>query len=275
MTGLLGIVATGRIWATKIRYLNDLSESEKIWDFVLERVRSRIETGNNKIKESSTKILEIAKRRRLSTDFVASFSEDSDSLSQWRSYCPDGRGVSIGFSTSSLRSQWIADPKGGKSAFVGHNFNKIRYLPHENDGSLDPEIDELLRLCSEMGTFEGFKGPITAEEFFIAWVSLTSTRYKHKAFEQEKEWRLALLKPHKPMPHQRFRPGQSMLIPYVEVELNRDIKYELLPDYFIKEVYVAPSPNEALSREAIQSLFIANDHPEVKVISSVIPYRHW
>jgi hypothetical protein len=84
-----------------------------------------------------------------------------------------------------------------------------------------------------------------------------------------------MLKPHKPMPHQRFRPGISMLIPYVEVELNRGIDYEPLPDFFITEVRVSPSPHEALSRESIERLFASKGHPEVKVVSSAIPYRHW
>src|SRR5262249_7878269 len=36
-------------------------------------------------------------------NFVACFSLDGDSLSQWRAYADDGMGVAIGFSTAELR----------------------------------------------------------------------------------------------------------------------------------------------------------------------------
>lgn len=37
------------------------------------------------------------------SSFIAAFSKDSDSLSQWRAYADDGRGYAIGFRSSALR----------------------------------------------------------------------------------------------------------------------------------------------------------------------------
>ena len=276
MNGLLGIAETGHIWATDIRYLNDASESQQIWKFVVQRLQKRLDAADKPTSERLSQILSLAEQPRGSfPDFVACFSEEKDLLSQWRSYCPNGNGVSIGIDTRALSSQWVADPAGGKSAFVGHQLSKARYLPEDSDATLDEEIDSLLEQCSGVGVWQAFKVSASVEQSFLAWLSVVEARYKNEAFEEEKEWRIVMMKPHKPMPHQRFRPGKSMLIPYVEVELNRDLNYALLPDYFIQEVCVGPTPHERLSRESVQNLFISKGHLEVKVKSSAIPYRNW
>jgi hypothetical protein len=275
MSGLLSVVETGHIWATNIRYLNDASESQQIWKFVVQRLRKRLDTADKPTSERLLQILHLAEQPRESfPDFVACFSEEKDLLSQWRSCCPNGNGVSIGFDTRALWSQWVADAGGGKSAFVGHQLSKVRYLPEESDATLDEAIDSLLGQCSGEGVWQPLISA-SVEQSFVAWLSVVQTRYKNEAFKEEQEWRIVMMKPHKPMPHQRFRPGKSMLIPYVAVELNRDLNYALLPDYFIREVYLGPTPHESLSREAVQNLFLSKGHPEVKIKSSAIPYRNW
>jgi hypothetical protein len=77
------------------------------------------------------------------------------------------------------------------------------------------------------------------------------------------------------MPGQRFRPGKSTVIPYVEVELNRDSDFRISDAYMIHKVFIGPTPNPNLSTEALQSFFLAKGHPEVLVEKSAIPYRHW
>jgi hypothetical protein len=213
--------------------------------------------------------------RRPCTDFVASFSENGDLLSQWRSYCPDGNGVCIGFKSDALSTHWIADPSGGKSAFVGYGLHRVKYLSGTNDGSLAAEIDRLLELCERAGNFEGLQGRVDEEGHFLGWIAYVASRCKHAAFSEEQEWRLTMLKPHKPMPHQRFRAGKSMLLPYVEVEVNRKDDYQLNTKYFITEVRISPTPNESLARASVERLFASAGHAEVKVIPSAIPYRHW
>jgi len=266
MDGLLGIVGTGNIWATNILYLNDASESQQIWNFVLQRLRKRLKIADKATSERLSEILHLGEQRRASTDFVASFSEEKDLLSQWRAYCADGKGVSIGFNSKALWSQWVADPCGGESAFVGNQLSKVRYLPDDSDATLDEEIDSLFSQ-----SIFGTNVPLGQE--FVAWLSVISARYKHEAFQEEKEWRVVMMKPHKPMPHQRFRPGKSTLIPYIEVELNRALNYAPLPDYFIKEVVICPTLHKALSKEAVQNLFVSKGHSEVEVRLSSIPYR--
>jgi hypothetical protein len=97
-----------------------------MWALVLKRLQER--RDSSKSTEESiylSEIIDLANTRRLPSDFVASFSEEGDDLSQWRSYCPGEAGFSIGFSSCALRSQWISDPTGGKPSFVGGQLIKV------------------------------------------------------------------------------------------------------------------------------------------------------
>jgi hypothetical protein len=76
------------------------------------------------------------------------------------------------------------------------------------------------------------------------------------------------------MPGQRFRSGKSTLIPYVEVDLNRNLDFELSEKYMLHKVIVGPTPNSELALEALLRLFAANGQG-VGVELSSIPFRNW
>jgi hypothetical protein len=276
MQNLISIVETDRIRATHIRYLNDWSEAETMWSLVLKRLIERKDSARS-TEESAylSEIIDLAHTRRTPNDFVASFSQEGDDLSQWRAYCPGEAGLSIGFSSGALRSQWISDPADGEPSFVGGQLLKVSYL-NENDASkIDLAIDDSLHIGTQLHGSTGFSGPISREQAALAWFALIAPSYKNSAYSSEQEWRMVLGKPHKPMPGQRFRAGKSTVIPYVEVELGRGTDRKLSDEYMIRKVLVGPTPNPGLSVEALQSLFLSKGHPEVLVEKSAIPYRHW
>jgi len=136
-------------------------------------------------------------------------------------------------------------------------------------------IDRILQLAAQLQGAMGFSGPISREQAVLSWVGVIAPSYKNSAFRAESEWRMVLSKPHKPMPGQRFRAGKSTVIPYVEVELNRNAELRVSDEYMIRKVLVGPTPTPDLSREAVQSLFLSKGHGEVLVEKSTIPYRHW
>jgi hypothetical protein len=274
MEALLSIMSSGRIRATHIRYLNDVSEAEWMWTAVLERlsqIRASVEDETR--IERATSLLAMLNEKRIPNDFVASFSENGDDLSQWRAYCPGGAGFSIGFDSEALNTQWVADPNGGEPQFVGGVLKKVRYL-EANDLKFPTELDTVLELAPSIE--KGFDGkPITENQFFMAWLSVISSTFKHPAFSAENEWRLVLTKPHKSMPFQRFRPGKSSIIPYVEAVINRDNKSEQRTNYMIRRVVIGPTPSPTLSKEALQEAFRSVGHPDVQVDISEIPFRSW
>jgi hypothetical protein len=276
MNALLSILSSGQIRATHIRYLNDVSEAKWMWKAVVERLEQLKGSAESETQsEQASAILKMVHERRTLDDFVASFSENGDDLSQWRAYCPGGAGFSIGFNTEALNTQWVADPKGGEPLFVGGSLKKVRYLgPDELKFSSD--LDNMLRLLPPIFIERGFDGkPVSKEQFLMGWLSTISSSFKHYAFSAENEWRLILTKPHKPMPFQRFRPGSSSIIPYVEAVLNRNYKSEQPANYMINRVIIGPTPSPELSKEALEAAFHSAGHPEVDVEVSTIPFRHW
>lgn len=274
MEALLSIVSTGRIRATHIRYLNDLTEAEWLWDAITEQLELKKRSlADPKQVEYTGRILEMVENRRHLNEFVASFSENGDDLSQWRAYCAGGSGFSIGFETAALQTQWVANPDGGEAAFVGGSVKKVRYLCPENTSKFAKELDFLMKYTPSIES--GFQGPVSKEQVLMGFLNVLAPSFKHPAFSAEKEWRLVLTKPHKPMPHQRFRPGKSSIVPFVEAILNRDISSKPLVGYMINRVIVGPTPGPQLSKEALQDMFLSVGHPEVKIEVSAIPYRHW
>jgi hypothetical protein len=112
MEGLLGIVQKRQIWASHIRYLNDRMEQDHIWSVVENRARERLKQTDDPAIKSALETLpaDVARRTRTHA-YVASFSADGDLLSQWLSYCPDGKGFAIGFGTRSLSTNNLAQHK--------------------------------------------------------------------------------------------------------------------------------------------------------------------
>jgi len=102
-SGLLGILNTEKLWATNIDYLNDYTEFVNALDIAKSQIMLRI---NSKSCSRQTTLLEdlmqgVDSIRSLNI-FVASFAEQGDLLSLWRSYA-GGSGVSIAFRYDELR----------------------------------------------------------------------------------------------------------------------------------------------------------------------------
>jgi hypothetical protein len=95
---LLGIVNSRAVWASHIYYLNDSKEILHACE-VLSRLLARHETNDGNEREFTKQFGEWLSsfRRDPFHVFVFSLSEEPSLLSQWRSYTPHGKGVSLGF----------------------------------------------------------------------------------------------------------------------------------------------------------------------------------
>jgi hypothetical protein len=100
---LLKIVDKREIWATNIFYLNDVSESRHSLELFTKRLPVFLERNKSEHGEALRNVFAQGISIDWDPPFVASFSSHDDSLPQWRSYCSNGNGVSIGFRVSALR----------------------------------------------------------------------------------------------------------------------------------------------------------------------------
>jgi hypothetical protein len=109
-----------------------------------------------------------------------------------------------------------------------------------------------------------------AEDFLSSVLDLAAS-LKHRGFQEEEEWRIALFLREKTNPDcLKFRPGNSMPAPYLEIDLKLGARW-----IGIEEVIVGPCPNPKEAAQSVELLLRSNDFRSVRVIQSGIPYRNW
>ena len=103
--GLLGIVKDKEIWASHTQYLNDQREYLHAISLVkdaIEKIKGDYKSSQEKdiLSEMETGI----EGNESMNVCVCSFSEDRDSLSQWRAYCDSSSGFALGFDGAFIKS---------------------------------------------------------------------------------------------------------------------------------------------------------------------------
>jgi hypothetical protein len=266
--GLLGVVQSKTIWASKIQYLSDSQEFALALDLArhaLERRRSA-DLSSSETELVTRMTADIERKERVNI-CVCSFSEEGDLLSQWRAYCSPGPGFSLGFKSGTLRS--LADRQ---------NFF---LAPCVYDWRIQDQIvEELIEETISAFSLEESKTNASGQESesiekaswsFATKLATYAPLIKHLSFSKEKEWRL--ISHHISSSDAKFgyRGGHSMIIPF--------FKFELVGSYGqfeIAEVIVGPTPHVELATGAVASLL--NSHGvagEWGVRPCTAPYRTW
>ena len=261
-TGLLGILNADAIWATKIHFMNDTREFRHAIDLAkgsLSDLRAgRAGDRYAQIAAALGEVLESGSKIGL---FVACFSEDYDSLSQWRGYCPQSFGYNIGFDGDRLLA--IAREQG------------FHLRPCEYDPDKQVEVTRQWAkdsVDSLMASLPDGANPRdhTHEQCNDAMQKFVrfAPYFKDRGFKDEREWRMvAFLSANDT--RIGLRAGRSTLIPYVPVELRSRTE-----DSPVWEVRVGPTPHPELAMDAMSHLFqvakVRNG-----ITRTMLPYRDW
>lgn len=259
-SGLLGILRTKTFWATRIQFLNDSKEfihTLDLWKRAIHNATKELEKATHTKEE--VRVLNALYRGLDSTPkipiHVGCFSEDGDSLSQWRGYCPEGGGFSIGFNTEQLM-----EAAHRQSCFLA----RCIY----DEARQQELVDKLLQICrekygapsTEPGSERWSMGVIN-DFVFLAAVQ------KHRSFREEREWRFVSQEIPDGHPQMRVRQGRKMLMPYFAFEVAR-------PDEPLDlEIVAGPTPEIGLALESLKSL-LGVHKCNGSVRPTVIPYRH-
>lgn len=272
LEGLLGITESVSIWGTNVLYLNDASEFNYAKDLLSNELKSFCETnpdfktgkswGYFFFESLENNINKLLPSGHFSC-YVCSFSEESDLLSQWRGYCKDGSGYSLGFALNSLQSCVR------RAGFV---IKPCIYDVRKQTNA----IGELVRKASDRFVLEvgrtgenwDAKSKFIAAEILLEFIQLAPF-LKHPKFEEEREWRIvANLQTNYVKSLIKFRPGGTMIVPYIEIPLP--IAEESL---VIDEVFVGPTREREISMASVELLLKATNVTCSKVKCSTIPYR--
>jgi hypothetical protein len=97
--GLLGILQTHRLWATNLRYLNDLSEMDYSTPLIQAAVADRFDSDT-----AEQFIQGLQNFDEHTGHYVVCFSDGGDVLSQWRHYAESG-GYAIGLNYQKFQAK--------------------------------------------------------------------------------------------------------------------------------------------------------------------------
>jgi hypothetical protein len=245
--GIIGILESRKLWATSILYMNDSKEllyalnlAKTIIDNLISSSKSEIKYFLKKFK----KLLNVLPEESSNSVFIFSLSEESDLLSQWRGYCIDSNGYSIGFE--------ITDEI--PSIFTIQRFflYKCEYDPTTQEKLIKDFFSETIRKYLEYK-----KGDLQIELVTIFILSLyrfvsLAAQIKHPSFHEEKEWRLISTPIPITDPGIKYRQGKSTLIPYYEIKITEENKPLELSEIVIW-------PHNELTKSSLEGLLIKNN----------------
>jgi hypothetical protein len=201
---------------------------------------------------------------------VCSFSEEADSLSQWRAYGTPG--FALGFSGTFLKE--AADKQKFYLARCVYDEDKqieiVRALVEEVlEENLSSEFDDDGMGAEESALLRGLGGNLRA------YLNRYAPLLKHESFREEREWRIVSRPRFSSSPLYDFREGKSLLIPYYKLDLA-DAKNE----FHMHEVRIGPTSDEKRSRSSATSFLMHEKVPGVEkwrfpITVSKVPYRDW
>ncbi|HSA56270.1 MAG TPA: DUF2971 domain-containing protein [Gemmatimonadaceae bacterium] len=263
--GLEGILRHRTAWATAARYLNDAQEVRYAIDLARERLAwlEREAAGEARPRL----IAHLARNlRRIDSDrplvCVFSLSRRADDLSQWRAYCPESGGYSLGFMPDELRA--IAEAQGCVLAPCVYDRSRQRALIEE---AVDPVVaalpgraprppEALARRCE----------PFVRR--LLGRVERVAPLIKWPAYEAEEEWRIIWAARPATIDRLRYRPAESLFIPYVEIRLATE--ETSIP---VEAIYVGPGPHQDIATASLRSFLRGVDVRVRAVKRSMIPLR--
>lgn len=260
--GLLGIVNSSSMWATKIQYMNDSKEFIHSVELAKSELMNFKKDLENKIEtEVADCLIDNLNRATELALYVICFSEVGDSLSQWRGYCPPSFGYSIGFNINQLRTL---------ASTQGFYLDKCIYNREEQKAVIKKWVlSSTAELVSRVSTSVNIKKACD-ENFGILLMKFIKFApfIKHDTFKDEREWRLVGLIPSDD-PRISLREGKSMLIPFLP--LNLDLKEQ---KDLIYNLTVGPTPKIQLAQSSLTFLF-EKIHVQNGIGHTTIPYRDW
>jgi hypothetical protein len=273
LAALMQIVETRSLYMTDIRFLSDAAEMQNALLLLLSAVQRRGiaearlgPQGFQARMESWSPLDEFITWLvlHLSTEagiYVTSFTPNGNLLSQWRGYCPDNRGVSVGFDAERMRAEVERE-----GLLIGRCVYDRQRQEEIADSLIDDVAQRLPHVTLRESNYLALARDIETDLLRIAVL------LKPSSFREEDEWRV--VSPPRADDVDSligYREGKSMLIPFRRFALP--VTAEGQVDFFT--VYLGPTQHAKLSMTSLADyLARAGASPRQGVQYSDIPLRH-
>ncbi len=269
------IIVNKQLWMTNIKYLNDSSELVHGIDIALAVILKHLEIhdkSNNFLSGFITRSLtaDTLSKMRMSS-CVASFSEDADSLSQWRAYASGGTGVCIGFKSEFFSNLIKAHPQ------TSERLVKCLYGSDQKESFVKELIqDELARLVTLSDSRGNLRDVTSTIGSIFGKLVIDGPVLKDVAFHSENEWRFVMPTNEDQTsgfatPDWQFRSTKTSLVPYMLLNLLEGEG----GGPKIATIHIGPSPHSHLTKRSVE-MFLRGQQVEFEeVIGSTAPFRVW
>jgi hypothetical protein len=248
--GLIGMITSGRIWATHVSRLNDAMEYEIGVSFVTDFIRANLQRASKPIIDKA-----ISEFRSVDT-FIACYSDAADVLSQWRAYSGTGTGYCIGLKTGEMATL------DGRMPLL----EKVIYSKTTAESVLS------LLLVRVDQFFDGHEFGEVEVGYFLGMLEGTFNNVaciiKHSTFVEEHEYR-QIYQTARSALHldTKYRTGRFGLTPYVEIEFLQKGK---LP---IQSIMIGPCRDPDSETRSLKLMLSEHGYGDVEVFISRIPLR--
>jgi hypothetical protein len=244
--GLGGILREKQIRATHFMHLNDRDEM-KAGETLVTEVANELCASGTLGKTAAGICGDFAKHyserplTRIVDVYVASLTEEGNDLGQWRAYGGQGGGYSIGFDTR----EFPIPRAGVPDDTIGVWFEKVEYDEVAMRALVHRELTSLLvSLARYWDTYAAGRDEdhgravwSSAMTVLVVEVGALVTRYKNKAFESEREWRIVVTPSiNAPPGVVKFDLRPSGIVPYINVPLTKGDA-----ELAVRRIYVGPT----------------------------------
>jgi len=257
--GALGIISTGRIWATDAAYLNDPSETVYGRNLIKEQWAASkqhvaVPDALDRLIGGFVGLL-CRDMSDVYSTYLSCFSARKDSLSQWRAYGRSGTGFCLGF-----------DPEGLARNGYGFVLLKVDYDRKSREQRLADFFNEIINDWSGIDPSDvGYLLPYY--EWLESELLEFVVSFKNHAYEEEDEWRLVRLDLIKGLSSDLdFQAVRGRIIPHVI-----SAGHERLP---LLSVIVGPGTAANGADRSVRQALRKFGYPQtIEVSLSEVPYR--
>nr|MBP3281477.1 DUF2971 domain-containing protein [Treponema sp.] len=204
-TAFLSIVKNKQMWASHIRFMNDLKEEI----LAIELLSKYIEKNSNLTTYNIPAVIDNAKKFFTAENtekevFILSFSECKDDLNQWRGYANVPPSYSIGFDVTKMTTEeeietdaseikefintpWASDERKEK-LFIAPCF----YDSVEHESLIDEIINDSIKHLKS-ADIDNVKKEVALGKEIAKRLIFYSPLIKHEMSAKEKEWRIIIV----------------------------------------------------------------------------------
>jgi len=268
LQGMQGILNDRALWCGHVSAFNDPLEIQYGRDIAISVLNDAMQQEEREDVRTFLRKLLVqvqAFGKNLFHAFVACFCESSELLSQWRAYADRGGGYCLVFhfsSTTMITSNSEKLDEGKPPVF-----RKVIY-----DEEQQRELIQQYVNCVIVGTKRSFDKKIPDKSYQAAVMALQAANaildmlifFKHKAFKEEKEWRLIRVTAENHQPENlRFRKFEGGLVPYRPTHIF-DVREAGKSRFPLISITFGPSLESGRTHSTIELLLhhiAADSHP--------------